>query len=46
MTLSTWEFVRSAIDDCRRLAYAEVLTHEQAATAIAFSAARRAQRRP
>jgi transposase InsO family protein len=33
---SGWEFVHIAIDDCTRLAYAEVLPDEQAATAIAF----------
>ena len=31
-----WEFVHSAIDDCSRLAYAEVLPDEKATTAIAF----------
>jgi transposase InsO family protein len=31
-----WEFVHVAIDDCTRLAYAEVLPDEQATTAIAF----------
>ena len=31
-----WEFVHVAIDDCTRLAYAEVLTDEKASTAIAF----------
>jgi transposase len=31
-----WEFVHIAIDDCTRLAYAEVLPDERAATAIAF----------
>ena len=31
-----WEFVHIAIDDCTRLAYAEVLADEKAATAIAF----------
>jgi transposase InsO family protein len=31
-----WEFVHVAIDDCTRLAYAEVLPDEKAATAIAF----------
>ena len=31
-----WEFVHIAIDDCTRLAYAEVLTDEKASTAIAF----------
>ena len=31
-----WEFVHIAIDDCSRLAYAEVLPDEQATTAIAF----------
>src|SRR5947209_2211249 len=31
-----WEFVHIAIDDCTRLAYAEVLTDEKATTAIAF----------
>jgi transposase InsO family protein len=31
-----WEFVHVAIDDCTRLAYAEVLGDEKAATAIAF----------
>ncbi len=31
-----WEYVHIAIDDAARLAYAEVLTNEKAATAIAF----------
>jgi transposase InsO family protein len=31
-----WEFVHVCIDDCTRLAYAEVLTDEKATTAIAF----------
>jgi transposase InsO family protein len=31
-----WEFVHIAIDDCTRLAYAEVLPNEKASTAIAF----------
>jgi transposase InsO family protein len=31
-----WEFVHIAIDDCTRLAYAEVLPDEQATTAIGF----------
>lgn len=31
-----WEFVHIAIDDCTRLAYAEVLDDEKAVTAIAF----------
>jgi len=31
-----WEFVHVAIDDCSRLAYAEVLTDEKATSAIAF----------
>jgi transposase InsO family protein len=31
-----WEFVHIAIDDCTRLAYAEVLPNEKATTAIAF----------
>jgi transposase InsO family protein len=31
-----WEFVHVAIDDCSRLAYAEVLPDETAASAIAF----------
>jgi transposase InsO family protein len=31
-----WEFVHVAIDDCTRLAYAEVLSDERASTAIAF----------
>jgi transposase InsO family protein len=31
-----WEFVHIAIDDCTRLAYAEVLSDERAATAIGF----------
>jgi len=31
-----WEFVHIAIDDCTRLAYAEVLPDEHARTAIAF----------
>ena len=31
-----WDFVHVAIDDCTRLAYAEVLGDEKASTAIAF----------
>jgi transposase InsO family protein len=31
-----WEFVHIAIDDATRLAYAEVLANEQAATAVGF----------
>jgi transposase InsO family protein len=31
-----WEYVHIAIDDCTRLAYAEVLTDEKATTVIAF----------
>jgi Integrase core domain/leucine-zipper of insertion element IS481 len=31
-----WEFVHIAIDDCTRLAYAEVLNDERAATAVGF----------
>ena len=31
-----WEFVHIAIDDCTRLAYAELLTDEKALTAVAF----------
>ena len=31
-----WEFVHIAIDDCTRLAYAEVLSDEKALTAIGF----------
>src|SRR5207253_3655956 len=31
-----WEFVHIAIDDCTRLAYAEVLPDEKATTAVAF----------
>ena len=31
-----WECVHIAIDDCTRLAYAEVLTDEKATTAVAF----------
>jgi transposase InsO family protein len=31
-----WEFVHIAIDDCTRLAYAQVLDDERATTAIAF----------
>jgi len=31
-----WEFVHIAIDDCTRLAYAEVLTDEKATTVVAF----------
>jgi len=31
-----WEFVHIAIDDCTRLAYAEVLGDEKASTVIAF----------
>jgi transposase InsO family protein len=31
-----WDYVHIAIDDCTRLAYAEVLRDEQASTAVAF----------
>jgi transposase InsO family protein len=31
-----WEFVHIAIDDCTRLAYAEVLSDEKATTAVGF----------
>jgi transposase InsO family protein/transposase len=31
-----WDYVHVAIDDCTRLAYAEVLTDEKATTAVAF----------
>jgi transposase InsO family protein len=31
-----WEYVHIAIDDCTRLAYAEVLPNEKATTAVAF----------
>ena len=31
-----WDYVHVAIDDCTRLAYAEVLPDEKASTAIAF----------
>jgi transposase InsO family protein/transposase len=31
-----WEFVHIAIDDCTRLAYAEVLSDEKATTVVAF----------
>jgi hypothetical protein len=31
-----WEFCHVAIDDCTRLAYAEVLGDERATTAIGF----------
>jgi transposase InsO family protein len=31
-----WEFVHIAIDDCTRLAYAEVLSDEKASTVVAF----------
>jgi transposase InsO family protein len=31
-----WEYVHIAIDDCTRLAYADVLSDERATTAIAF----------
>ena len=31
-----WDYVHIAIDDCTRLAYAEVLADEKATTAIAF----------
>jgi transposase InsO family protein len=31
-----WEFVHIAIDDCTRLAYAEVLPDEKATTVVAF----------
>jgi transposase InsO family protein len=37
-----WEFVHIAIDDCTRLAYAEVLSDEKASTAVAFLARARA----
>jgi transposase InsO family protein len=33
-----WDYVHIAIDDCTRLAYAEVLADERASTAIAFLA--------
>jgi hypothetical protein len=33
-----WEFVHIAIDDCTRLAYAEVLVNEKASTVVAFLA--------
>jgi transposase InsO family protein len=33
-----WDYVHVAIDDCTRLAYAEVLTDETATTAVAFLA--------
>jgi transposase InsO family protein len=33
---SGWEYVHVAIDDCTRLAYAEVLDDEKATTAVAF----------
>ena len=33
-----WEYVHIAIDDCTRLAYAEVLPNEKATTAVAFLA--------
>jgi transposase InsO family protein len=36
--LVRWEFVHIAIDDCTRLAYAEVLDDEKATTAIGFLA--------
>jgi transposase InsO family protein len=36
--LVRWEYVHIAIDDCTRLAYAEVLADEKATTAIAFLA--------
>jgi transposase InsO family protein len=35
-SLVRWEYVHIAIDDCTRLAYAEVLTDEKAHTAIGF----------
>src|SRR3954464_5709672 len=35
-----WGYLHIAIDDCTRLAYAEVLADEKATTAVAFSAAR------
>jgi hypothetical protein len=31
-----WEFVHVCVDDCTRLAYAEVLADEKATTATAF----------
>jgi transposase InsO family protein len=31
-----WEFVHIAVDDCSRLAYAEVLSDEKASTAVGF----------
>jgi transposase InsO family protein len=33
-----WDYIHIAIDDCTRLAYAEVLSDEKASTAIAFLA--------
>ena len=36
--LVRWEFVHIAIDDCTRMAYAEVLSDEKATTAIGFLA--------
>jgi transposase InsO family protein len=33
---AAWEFVHVAIDDCSRLAYAEVLSDEKAITAVGF----------
>jgi transposase InsO family protein len=37
-----WEFVHVCVDDCTRLAYAEVLADEKATTAVAFLARARA----
>ena len=34
--ITGWDYVHVAIDDCTRLAYAEVLSDEKASTAIAF----------
>ena len=34
--LASWEYVHVAIDDCTRLAYAEVLPDQKASTVVAF----------
>jgi len=41
-----WDYVHIAIDDATRMAYAEVLGDEKAATAVAFLARARAFRTP
>ena len=34
--IAGWEYVHIAIDDCSRLAYAEVLSNHKAPTVVAF----------